>query len=1714
MPTKIATFLFLFGTLASILTSSCVLANIYQLPIKQHSNRETHRPTIAQHQQLQHVLEPNKPNFIQTFSMPELSFETQRRSDDAQKATDYGVNSGGIEDSEELRELHQAVDTVAKLLNEEEKNQKERQQHEFGDQILDSSGTSLNVLKTQPELMSESAIREAIKQLERVQQQERREALEAESNLMPVMAHHPSGNSVNIAPAPLQPQALKAKQATLSGLIEELGDELTDEQMVAASQEAERILGRGNMSRMTGQNVENANKQKNEKEQEQEKAVAQESQYKSSTPISLQKQPQQEATESTSINSDEKSLLVGQLDSLSSELGPALTEDFYTFHADSNGSENKEQMLSVTPSNQYQDSSATSTQNQRQAQSNNDLESAAQTRNSVTQQDPSQAPNPFRHDSNTIRFDFNQPAPGNPQPSSSKQPRQLQPLSNDQEEVIKAFRQQTGSNIGNDQFATTTLIPNSSQDNFWRPSGGVNTEDISQQYNRASTSTQQSFPPLPPSRFQNSNLSGQFSQPVASSRQAQHIHYTGHSLIPSTQSQPQFPAPQQEVVNNKNRVFVPTTPPLISVLSNSDTSGGNSVLWNPPATLNPPPSQPQPPFNQRPQSFMQPPNPPNTNVDVIKPQFFSPPNRGPASPLFPSAFQGVTEGNTVRKPIDSRDRDFRSPSNQNNPVTETNSNVEVTTEERFTQATTATQWSPPAVSGQPVERDISDSQPRSSFRSSQNSTPRFFSPNELIGPSSTLSPINTEPPKTPKADSPPTVVTTTPSSSTPNSTAKKEDMVIYYYYYYDDNKNATVVAKNVTSSPSAASSSNLEAAIEADSGLEDTPYMDDPAPIVNPRPSSIKPTLSTTTTTTTASPPPISSTFPSSIHDNWLRGSVVSSRAPTGNDFMSGAGRQTTFDREPSSNQFNDFVKPTFAEQPRGHIVMPSRAPLPASRERQSDQPFTSTPFSVPYTSTFNPASRQSANRDPLTSNRIISTEPSISHGSSTHSTPNRVDSGSHRHQQPIHHSHQASSANNKPQTDLIHNVPNGMSNSPPRQTSSFATAPTPVSSSTSNSNSIGSTGSSGRGPLSNASRYGTNNNLVLDPYGLDPAAPATLVHSSHIPDNSANHHKNWQPTASQGAGHHFNRKPAAVTESSSVSSTSSTENISSARSQGSSATRMANQHFASQRNSNIATVIAPIPSRLPSQPLPGTRVSGPLNKQFFPESNNQASNSIVDQNRNEQVVRVSQKQSLQEQSSLPTRTQPSRQTPSISSNDFSGNRLIPEEITPKLQATNGRPSTPDGNTSNGFTRSPIPTTPISTPAPIPSTSLKSQSSSMSDSMSSSLSSTTQPSISTSVSRSFVTAQQVQVTTSVSQPTVTSTTTATATSTSQSSSVAPTMTTQQNTTSQTFTPNQSSVSNPVTTTPTTTQESSRPTESADSANTSTRKKFGNRTNRFQTRINSLSASRSTSTTTSTTPSPSVSSTTRRTTTSTTRKSNKQLFPGRRRLSSNQQQSTDTANNISSVASSSSSSSSSALDSSSVSSSPGRPKFGNSFTARSRSSTPSSTQAQELSGTTQKPSSLFGAQRATSKPRLPFLKSTKPAATIVNGEGSQSLNELPSDNVNNPVPTDTALTSSDKPIIEKSTLNETGSDDSGEETSAGSSEDESAQVKKDLASMAPNNNTSMVLEATTTAASSPPTAPEAPSSRNKPKLRPLFASRQRSSSLFGNRRSNSNSTTTS
>lgn len=1746
MPTKLA--IFLIGTSAFIVANLLLSlpANAYQLPIQQHLNRERHRLTNTQH-----VLEPKKPSFNQPLNVPELSFEIQRRSGDAQKGNINNNNDGifsGADESDELRELHQAVDTVAKLLNEEEQQQKERQhqnqnqhqQHGFDNQGIDLAESSLHVLKTQPELLSENAIREAIKQLEQVQEQERRETMEAESKLRPTIVDNPSGASSDSGSTHLQPEPLKARQATLSGLIEELGDEFTDEQMAAATPEAERVLGQAHMPRTSGKSGEsNSNKQSNEKE-EQKLSIPQESQHTSSLHTSTQKQPQQEVVHSSSQNSHDKTLLVGQLDSLASELGPALTNDFYTFHADSNGSERGDpasvETLSPAQNTQYQDQSA-SLPKQQPILSQSDLESAAQTRNSITQQDPAQTP--FRQDSNTVRFDFNQPASPDSQQLPQNQPRQLQSITNNQNELIRAFRQQTGANTGSEQYPTTTLIPISGQDSFWRPSEGSqadNTGDIGQQYSRALASGPQTLPPLPQSRFQSSNLSGQFSQPASSSRQAQHIHYTGHSLIPSAQNTPQFQASPQ-VGSNRERGLVSTTAPLISVLSGSDTSSGNSVLWNPPSTLNPPALAPQPQstFNSRTQASEQSPNS-NLNGDVVG-QFYPPPNRGPPSPLFSGSFQGVTESALRNSAIE---RNFRSQPSPNAPSTSTeaNSNVDVTTEERFAPPTTTAQWSPPASSERPVERDVSDSQPRSSFRSLQNNNQRFFSPNDLIGPSSTLSSVNTELPRTLRQNNGPTVMTTTPSSSAPNNTAKKEDMVIYYYYYYDDNKNATVVAKNVTSPPSAASPSNLDAAIEADGGIEDTPYMDDPAPIMNPRPNSpptstTTSTTTTSTTTTTATPLFISSTFPSSIHDNRFRNSAASSRAPSGNEYTSGIGKQTTFDRELSSNQFNDFVKPTFVEQPRAPVITTSRGPSTVSKERQSvaEQSFTSTPFSVPSTSSFKPISRVPANRDSHASNRIAPTEPSTFHSSSTHSTPSRLDSGNHhRHQQSIAHSNPAPTLpNTKLQTDLIQNVLNGINISQPRQVLSFSTASTPVSSTASSiGGSTSSSGSNGRSPLSNASRYGTNNNLMLDPYGLDPAAPATLIHSSHASDIPASHHKNWQPTAShQPASHQFSRKPAAVTEASAVSSTSSSENLSSARPQSPIVTRTGSQLFASQRNSNAAVNSGQTPSRAPQpqpqpQPQAGSRVSGSLNRQFFPESNNQVLNSAVNQNRNEQIVRIPPKQTLFEQNPSPPKAQPSRQTSSIPSEDFNGNRLT-EESTPRLQSTNGRPSTPDGNTGNGFTRSPIHMTPVSTPSPSLPSSSRAQISSMSEFIPSSPLSTTQPSISTSVSRSFVTPQQVQVTTSISQPTFTSTATSTSTSTSQSSSLTPATLPQQSTsTVQASTSNVPSTTSSSTTTTTATsiatQEPNQPTESSDSASASTRKKFGNRTNRFQTRINSLSASRSTSTTTTTTPSPSVSSTTRRPTTSTTRKSSKQLFPGRRRLSSAQQQSTDTANSsatATTASNSSSTSASSASDSPSMSTS-GRSRFGNSFTARTRLSTPSSNQIQEQGSTTQKPTSLFGAQRATSKPRLPFLKPSKPVATATNGtvESGQNSGDLPSSNSSNPTPMDTIpiMFNSDKLMTEKSNVNETGPEDSSEDTSTGSTEDESAEMKKDLVSPTTSNNL-MVSEATATAAPSPSTVPDAPSGRNKPKLRPLFASRQRSSSLFGNRRSNSTSTTT-
>lgn len=1722
------------------------------------------------------------------------------------------------DESEQLRQLHQVVDTMAELLNEDE--QQRQREASYRDQRLSNQAGEQPKSRRQSmkveDTLSESAIRQALEDLERMQQQERDQASsqlsEAESNNRAAVVASPTTYVTDSRQQQNKAQQASAsqqsKQSALESLIDELGDELiNEEQIEAAAQEAERMLRqtparkpettatkdqeltRPQNRELTGSDGDINRPTKTAERSIESKPVADAVKSSANTiSVSASPSPQQQAGKPSS-------LFIGQLDPASSELGAALTNDFYNFHAESSGLNRAMSSLDNEPQ-----SSGSKFQTSQQVGSlntlmnaQNDLEPAAQTRNSVARHEPQSSP---FEDSSSIRFDFNQPAPINgPQAQDASQ-----------EALVRAFRQQVGADTSHFP-STSTLMPIGS-DNFWRPTGGQQLPDgtdiLSQQYNRAHNSAAQNLPPLPAPRFQQSAPSaGQFQQqqPVASSRQPQHVHFTGHSLIHSN-GQPQFPsAAQQQPISNRPAGFSSTSAPIISVLSGSDTSSGNSVSWNPPASINPPP----PSHNQQQQAFNQqfsaplgqlPPAPEHSATA------FFPQSRGPSSssPFGPSPFQGQPESGSTPS---NNQAEFRGSSSGFPSSTEmVNQPVESTTTmrelDRFSLPTSG-QWSQPAGAPRaPVERDTSDTQPRSSVRSLPVGNQRFFSPKDLTTtlPSVSSTDQAQRGPQTGGFSTFATPVTTTPANgasttleSAPGNATKKEDMVIYYYYYYDDNKNATVVAKNI--SASTPGSVPLDAAIEADGGVEDTPYMDDPAPMSNLRPATTTSTSISSSTTTVPTPPePLSHL--DNHHGGRGRAGQPGSRLPHAGEPDTPRG-STHLDRgnELSSLELMDRVHndqkrtgPISQATPAGGRAFVNQLTSKPSQEGQ----ITPTPYSVPSTSSLaTPLSRStSANRalsqqshhhSGITNNRFAApteSSPILRNSLSTGATSshNNHHSMNQAQRPPFPVGEPAGAANDKLQHDLINNVLNGIPIQSPRQPTSLSspstttstTLPTPVAGQQGSQNS--------RSPLSNASRYGTNNNLMLDPYGLDPAAPATLAHSSHSPNLEPAAHKNWQSSSSSGSSHLFGRKPVPASADGSTSS-----GLGRSSTIGSSQTTRDQQGFTSQRNSNLPSSSTQMPPRVSTSAAnlpPGSRLSG-QSRQFFPESQNTASQPSVDQ----ATLARNQGQHSKPVASPEQQIAPKQTRPQVvpKSGEFENNRLVassedsvgedvPRE--PRFQSNNGRPSTPDGNTSNGFTKSPLQISSSFSVTPIPSVSqsfssstsanLNSQrvaqtqaSSPATNERASSPSSTSaQPIISTSVSRVFAAPQQVQVTTSVSPPTISSTSVSVTQSSSSSSTVSSTFAAT-NPSSSTGTANGSSAptQQSVASSTSSPETGSTTTESSADAASSTRsRKFGNRNNRFQTRL-TATALRSTSTT-STTSAPSLSSTTRRPTTSTTRKTSKQLFAGRRRLSSAQApeaaaaaasgssgSQTNPQQSVSGSATGNSPAESPAASSStSSSSSAGRARFGNSFTARTRSTTaaPNSGQALDINrsaagATSQKPS-LFGAQRgSTARPRLPFMKPTNKPSGAANGSDTATVAREPSSlepnsvSPANGVPLPSSFTTM-RSAEEKSSANpaENGSsEESNEDVSTGSLSATLEEEMNDKKEVSPTTvtssnagstggNSSLASVPTTTPTPAPTSSstatPDSTGGRNKPKVRPLFASRQRNTSLFGNRRS--------
>lgn len=1576
----------------------------------------------------------------------------RQRSNLAQAASRRSeeLGSGKREnEAQQLRQLHQVVDTMAQLLGEEE------QQQQASEKNSDRQPSPVSQ-KGGPEMMDELEIKQALEELEKMQQQQ--EGLQAvESRFRPVVVTGPEHQ---------QQQQQKQQQAALESLIDEIGEELGDDQF---SQEADRLLQNGDSTRV-GEKSEDLNKDA-DKAQDSARNQRAAPEAPSSTSAPAQRQP--------SENSTKSSLFVGQLDSINADLGPALANDFYAFHGESNGSQS-DRSASQDTSSMQKDQPAAGERKQEDSRSSmvlgagNDLDAAAQTRNSMIR--PNIQPS-FGQGASTIRFDFSQPAIQ----SNAQLPRPSALQANpSQDQFLAGFRRQNGPELedNQNQFPTSTLIPIvGASDNFWRPASNLQTDgrDINQQYDRARGSAQ-TFPPLPESRFQSLGPAGQ-SVAAPTSRQTQHVHFTGHSFIPSG-VQTQFSASQQanQQLSARDRPFTSTIAPLISVLSGSDSSVGNSVNWNPPATLNPPPARqpPLPAFNNQ---FPSP-----TSTQPSAETFFSPHNRGPASPHF--------QGNTFQQPrniepvlVDPRPEGFKParPESAFVASTEFSNFPETTTnEDRFTVATTQDSALPPQA-----ERDTSDSEVRSSVRALANNQ-KFFSPNDLNNHSptttqSSLANRYSEPTRNPNRPSAPTTtvasspITTQSNNAPSNATAKKDDTVIYYYYYYDDNKNATVVAKNMTTSNKATS---LDEAIEADGGIEDTPYMDDPAPISGTRtkpPSTTTPTSTTTTTTassastTTTTPSVPSSTFGAPIHHPDGRSRSAShpnlSRDSSPGSVQKSFANEKILDTKPVSrlnvNQFD-------IDQPRTPASTINRlTSLHHPKSDSSVTTFTPTPYYVPSTSSTRPGAARaqaSNNHDSSTNLHLPSTTESSSQPAFKAEVPVNKQSFSA-----------------KLQNDLIQNVLNG---NPASSHHRHPTTPSaPIASGTSHG---------GRGPLSNASRYGTNNNLVLDPFGLDPSAPATIAqHHQATTSNTSVSHKNWQ---SNTATHQFNRKPSSVSvtsENSLFAEVQSSRNQFGPSTTSTSTSRSTNQHFSPQRNVQTAAQgsRAPHVSTQSSQRVASTTstVLPPANKQLFPESDG----SLLignDESSTRSSAQSPRPSSLQDHAQAKV-VQPTKAT---GSNDLSDSEILEsdERIAhepPKRLSTNGRPTTTNEKISE-ITR---------TSSAQPS---KVQQNERAFVSTSNPISSTQSSLSTSPSRPSA-PQQISAATSSS---FSSTMSSSTPSSVPTSTVA--VSSQPTTAAETSTPTVSTQTS--TSTASVSQESSSPaSEDTTSGASSSRRKFGNRNSRFQTRLNSISSTRS-STTTSTTPSPVSSSTTRRPTTSTTRKSSKQLFAGRRRLNSIQvsesssspaQGSSNSPTNVTAAAVETPVTSTPAAPS--QASSPSRARFGNSFTARSRLSTPATAIAGDTSGSTQRPS-LFGSQR-TSKPRLPFIRPGKPTSTT-----AAATDSTPSSaETSSAAETVSSVASSDKTSTEKS-IGDVADPSLADNVSSGSLEDESGEKSESATNglsgnePAPASNPPTPPAPTTTTSSTP--APD--NGRNKPKVRPLFASRQRNTSLFGNRRS--------
>lgn len=1803
------------------------------------------------------------------------------------------------ETQNQLRQLHQVVDTVAELLNQEDEHQKRSGRSTVGvapvardlraqqsspdvltasivsaadsidrngvDQLNGQQSSSNNnngeeqskFAGLPADLMSESALRQALEELERVQQQERQEAISAASSPSTAPSQEPSSadvsshssrrsefnyrNNARNSDDVIGRDAPRAS-STIESLIEELSDELIDDQLTAATQEAERLI--------QNQHQQDQSNRQEPASYDQQRRLAGAEMIAQSTTV-----PSNSTTMSPSTPT---SLMVGQLESSSGDLGPSLTNDFYTFHADSIGvkpaeraEKNVRQISAANEANSNNKLQAPGERialNANQRKYTSDLESAAQTRDIISHNSNDQLSaqlNGYNQNqqprslSSLTRFDFSQPVQfERPELVSSPRPFPSQNVNVDGGANLlgQPFGRAEESLAPNadqgNQFQASTLQPNT--DNFWRPAASSDESQL-QNNNRNKNNDflnqalppfgnpQQELPPLPPSRFQSLSpqppSGSQLRQPV------EHVHFTGHSFISSPDGrlpaasqfgQPPPPPPpppaQPQQSQSRDRAQVGNfgqQSPIISVVSGgSGTTGSNSVTWNPPPLPPAPPQNAQQFFNQQhfassnaqvPSSSPAPsnqfsqvdPNSGNNSQDGPESDSEQPPASfvttsnplgGPASPLYRGAFQNVpsSQSQEQRRPASNSDSNrFGAFNNFAENREHGSGRHELTTEDirapmtvntrTITSSTTAASLSSIA------ERDLANSRPRST-RPSQSEASRqqdnFYSQEDPIarGPQtppssagqsagdvralrssssqlySETSASSTRSPPLMSSSTPASLVTTTPATNATN----KDDTVIYYYYYYDDNKNATVVAKNISATAAAGSSTSatpLDAAIEADAGIEDTPYMDDPAPLANSRPaSSFKPSsaqappklATTTTSTTTTSTTPFSVSTPS--------------------QYSSTARSEARLNRLPVAT--NEYTTP--ASRLRGDVSS-TQSSIARGRDQHDSTSHLNPRLNFKHSSNDLASSTHSSAGPQAV---FSSTQPTIV--SPQQPASRQTQQSSHGNDQIVGHNRFVSSDALAPSTSSSsssqgHSRLTGTSHSSFAHRNPSVTTLSPVSSSTS-------TTSATRTSLSNASRYGTSNNMALDPYGIDSTAhEGPLAHptgSTATADSvGAQNHRTWPQTSSaqSASSNQFGRKPQVVTAAPVAIPVSTSVPT---RVDSSGDTMRTNRQFSAQRNQ-----VEPI-SRLPNSSPPqvtaitqpkrqtNLRPQEPSNtnsllsavRQVFPESNVPASKPSARPLDQRELNKFAQ----------PTQAPAIQSVPSSTPQTFSSTRLIPQARLASTTSTttsmsvgpsdngrhsdtdsdsqaprssssfsNGRPTTSDGNTGNGFTRSPLPS--IATSPATPTINNLQRELGTTNGRVSLLSSFTSSPISTSVSRSFLTPQQVQVTTSVSPPSTTSTsvsTTSSTTSVSMSSSLPvsqPTITTTTTTTSTT------------TTTPAPMSDGALTTESSDSGSASTRRKFGNRNNRFQTRLSATRLGAATSSST-TTPAPSSTTTsTRRPYVSTTRKSNRQLFTGRRRLGSSSlpasgpvtEPTPTQAAPSSTTATFDQNGSTTSTSSSSTQLSASRAKFGNSFTPRTRSTTSSPTTGSESQAATssQRPS-LFNSQKVTARPRLPFMKSTKPSATT-NSESTEPQSDsgtLASGVITaeTNIPLD-----GDSDSSKLTTKPQTGSGESStslDNSSSTSTSSEPAQMSREtsasdqsqptLADMSMTNAARDVPPnpTTTTSTTSAPTSTteqQVGSGRNKPRVRPLFASRQRSSNLFGNRKNNETSTTT-